>query len=46
MLFYDEFVPNKAVVNIVDGRGHSDFDAAGNAITAAILDFLDKALDR
>ena len=42
----NEFVPNKAVVNIVDGRGHSDFDAAGNAITAAILDFLDKALDR
>jgi len=42
----NEFVPGKAVVNIVDGRGHSDFDAAGNTITATILDFLDKALGR
>jgi acetyl esterase/lipase len=40
----NEFVPGKAVLNKVTGRGHSDFDGATNATTVAILDFLDQSL--
>ncbi|MCL2184221.1 MAG: alpha/beta fold hydrolase [Chitinispirillia bacterium] len=38
----NEFVPGKAIFNKVTGRSHADFDAATNATTIAILNFLDE----
>jgi len=40
----NEFIPGKAVFNKITGRGHEDFPASTNAITKAILDFLDEKL--
>jgi acetyl esterase/lipase len=40
----NEFVPGKAVLHRVDGRGHADFPAANDSITITILNFLDEKL--